>query len=512
MGKNGLNTDIAPWDLDMSFVTSGVNFRVYANYIETAGGYEIWGTAPSAFHPGHIMFAGDSDNRSWLIAGREGIYSFDSTTWNDVTNPEFITLPDDTELDWTSCMLGQIPILNNFQAYPVYWSPPVGAQVLTQLPFDAAQSWEDVNMRAKVIRSHKNYLFALYIQEGATEYPNVYRWSHPADINGLPFTWDETDPSSLAGRASIGGDFGPIVDGLTLRDSFVIYSESGINALNESGDEFIWARRALSSSVGLISKNCLIEVRGTHLLIADGDILANDGSNIRSLINNRLQRQFAARLNPEYFFRSFAVRNDADREVWFCVPSEDAEYPNLAYIYNWKEDSWAIRDLPSELTFAAYGPKGTPLLTWDNWQGSWDEQRIPWGSPKKAPFDGGVVGVRLSSEAVILDPTGPRENGSDLTILERTDIPVDGQEQVTTIVEVYPKIAGASPVILEFGSQKVPGGPVSWKPPQQFTPGVDRKLNVRTTGSLHCWRISSPIEANWQFSGMDFIYEHSGKR
>lgn len=512
IGSQGINSDVAPWDLDYSFLTYGVNFRVYSNYIETAGGYEEWGQIPEAIDAGFIVFAGDSTNPYWLIAGRSKVYSFNGSAYYDVTNTGFTTLPDGAELEWSSCMLGKIPILNNYQGYPVYWEPPSGSQLLVPLPFDATDSWEDKGYKARVMRSYKNYLFALGVQEGATEFSDVYRWSHPADINGLPFTWDETDPSSLAGRASIGGDFGPIIDGLTLRDSFVIYSESGINVLTESNDEFIFSRRPLVTSVGLIAPNCLVEVMGRHLFIGDGDILVNDGNSVESLIHGRIQKQFNSRINSEFYFRSFAVRNTADKEVWFCVPTEDSEHPNLAYIYNWKEGSWAMRDLPENLAFANYGPKGTPLPTWDTWAGTWEEQNSPWGSPKKTPLDGTVVGVTTAGGIILLDPTGPREGGSLNTVIERTDMSIEGLDNVNTIVRVYPHIAGTSEVIIEFGSQKLAGGPVTWKTEKRFRPGVDRKIDIRTTGSLHAWRIKSAVLGNWAFSGMDIEYEQSGKR
>ena len=511
VGSKGINTDISPWDLSPEYLTYGNNFRIYTNYIQTAGGYQDWQVLPETIYPGYNLFVGDSDNPFWVVCGRTKIYSFNGATWFDIS-PKVYAFPEHGELLWTGCLLGRIPVFNNFLDYPVYWSPPEGAQMLQLLPWDAGNTWEDVGVKAKVIRSHKNFLFALNLQEGATEYPNTYRWSHPADINGLPFSWDESDPSSLAGRASIGGNYGPIVDGLTLRDTFVIYSENGINILNESGDEFIWARRALSSTVGLISPNAIAEVKGNHFLLVDGDIVMNDGTTIQSIVHARIQKEFNARINSEYYYRSFAVRNNIDKEIWFCVPNEDSEYPNVAYVYSWKEDSWCIRDLPENTTFANYGPKTTPQQTWDSWSGTWDQQVSPWGNTQKTPFDDTVIGVDIDGNMRILDPSGPRDSGDLETIIERTDMPIEGLENVTTIVKAYPHIAGTSEVQVEFGFQKVAGGPVQWKPPVTFRPGVDRKLDIRSTGQLHAWRIRSNIQGNWAFSGMDLEYENAGKR
>jgi hypothetical protein len=41
MGLKGLNTDQTAWALPPEFLTDGLNFRVTANQIQTAGGYNL---------------------------------------------------------------------------------------------------------------------------------------------------------------------------------------------------------------------------------------------------------------------------------------------------------------------------------------------------------------------------------------------------------------------------------------------------------------------------------------
>lgn len=517
IGARGLSMDIPPWDLDPSSLTFGRNFRVYANYITTAGGQVLYGQEPelTTVYPGFIMFAGDTSNPHWIIAGRDQMLSFNGTNWSNITPVDFDALSEDLELEWDGTLLGHIPILTNYFSYPLYWEPPEGLQQLRVLPWDSVQSWKDVGWKARVIRSHKNFLFALGMQEGPTEFPQSYRWSHPADINGLPFTWDEEDSTSIAGVASIGSDFGPLVDGGTLRDSFVLYSENGINVLTESRDEFIWNRRPLVTSIGLLSPKCIVEVFGSHLFIGNGDILLNDGNTVTSLLHGRMRNQFNAQINPQFFNRSFAIRNVPDNEVWFCVPTESSEFPNLAYVYNYKQDAWTMRDLPENLLSAGYGPQGTPQPSWDSWEGTWDEQQAPWGTSRRTPQDGTVMGLIMTptgSEIHVLDPRGPRDSGSLSSFIERTDLSLEGLDVATTIVNIYPKISGTSEVTIEIGSQKFAGGPVTWKPPRIFRPGVDRKVDIRTTGPLHAWRISSNVVGNWALSGIDLEYEFAGRR
>ena len=58
-------------------------------------------------------------------------------------------------------------------------------------------------------------------------------------------------------------------------------------------------------------------------------------------------------------------------------------------------------------------------------------------------------------------------------------------------------------VDIRLGSQDYPGAPVRWKPAQRFNPETDRAITMRTTGELHCFRIESVDDLQWEFSGFD---------
>jgi hypothetical protein len=537
-GVKGINSDIKPWELEPEFITSGANFRIFAGAIRASGGSEVWSLGSlsnpvvdefdnividefgntlvdqitATFNPGFLIPVAAVSADYWIAAGRSDVKVFDGATWTSIASAAgYASLGTDDELNWTGCKLGSIPIINNPQASPEYWSPQSPGQILQPLPFDASNTWLAKGYSFNCIRSHKNFLFALNLTEGGVELPNSYRWSTAADINGLPFTWDETDLSGLAGKAQLGGDAGTIIDGLSLRDAFAIYSENAITMLDFTGDEFVWRARDLSSTIGLLAKDCVVEVKGTHFFLSDGDIVKNDGNKIDSIIHNRLRRRLSSSISEEYFTNSFVVKNNALKEVWFCVPDDGAILPNIAYIYNWKDDSWAIRDLPEATAFAAYGSQAPATTTWNDWGGSWEEQSTVWGSRKITPLDDTIIGVNSASSALImLDPSIPN---TDLnTRIERTDFPLEGHRQVTTITRLYPHIEGAGSLNISVGSQDYAGAPIRWSPPSEFTPGVDRKIDVRTTGELHCWRMESIGTISFDFSGMDIEYAKNGQR
>lgn len=515
IGLKGLATDPAPWSLPPEFITAGKNYRIFAGSIQTDNGLALWSTAPVAFFPGHVSRVGSISGSFWIVAGRTAVYVWDGATWTDISSVAgYAGLTTGDELRWSQALLGKIPIINNPQAAPEYWSPQQVSQVLQPLTFDGVNDWATLNYAASVVRSHKTFLFALNLTESGVEFPDSYRWSHPADVNGLPPTWDETDDAFLAGKASLGGDGGAIIDGFSLRDSFAIYSEGSINILDSTNDEFVWRRRNLSSTVGLLSKDGIAEVKGQHFLMSYGDIIKNDGNSIDSIAHNRIRREYSQRIDPDNYSRAYAIRNDIQKEVWFCIPEVGEEYPNIAYIYNWKDDSWAVKDLPQDIAHAAPGPYAEPAPTWDSLAAdeTWDVQQVIWNTSIASPINDTIAGVSPVSEEIhFLDPIGNADDDLNFQI-ERTNFPLLGQKQVTTITRVYPHVRAETPITIQFGSQDYNDAPIRWKPAQTFDPATQRKLDVRTTGELHCWKISSIGQNNLSISGMTIEFVKAGFR
>ena len=515
IGLKGLATDPQPWSLPPEFITFGINYRIFAGAMIAKSGFNLWTTAPVNFNPGHLIHAGSTSGDYWVVAGRDAIYAWDGVTWFDISSVTgYAPLNANDELLWTSCLLGQFPILNNPQTTPEYWAPPSPGNPMLPLPFEPGVTWDDLGFTATIFRSHKTFLFALGLREGGIDYLDSYRWSHPADANDIPVTWDETNDAFLAGRASLGSDTGAIIDGRSLRDAFAIYSEQGINILDFTNDEFVWRRRELSSTVGLLAKNSLVEVKGSHFFIGDGDILKNDGNSITSIAHNRMRRELIARIDVSNYDRSFSVRNDALKEIWFCIPEIGESYPTIAYIYNWKDDSWAVKELPDNIAHANYGSQTEGDETWDGTPDleTWDTQNRRWGAATLSPLDDTVVGANpVTGTLYLLDPSGAPDEDFGSRV-ERTDFPLLDVREVTTITRVYPHIQGEGDLSIQFGSQDYPGAPVRWKPAVIFNPSQDRKIDIRTTGELHAWRFQSLGKTTWQLSGFTIEFERSGKR
>lgn len=533
LGKDNfgaINTDLQPWDLPLGYFNNGYNFRVSNGALKTSGGWSAWDNIGSTIHYGSITFAGTYLDVMYLVAGTHGVDAYDgNVTGNLLTLSGASILNDIT--GWTFAKVGGIPVLNHPEIGAYYWYPLSLTNPLDPLPFDLVGTptyWNTATLQksAKVIRSHKNFLFMLNLTEVISSVTQVfidgYRWSHPAENNGIPVTWDETNQYYLAGFAQLGADGGNIVDGLSLGDMFVIYSEKAINVLELTGDVFVWSKRLLTNTLGLLSKNCVVEAENKHFFLSANEAYTTDGYGVKPLMHKRIKTHYTSHLNTGSYDNAFVVLHKAFKEVWFCVPTLNSDTPNLTYIYNYIDDSWAIKDIPTTSLGGVYGSMPTGIITWNllatkSIPPSWAAYNLAWGA-SVSNLTETILTIQEDGTLYNIDPESSfgdfdaLTNGSLDTFIERTNLNLTNDNQATTIVNVYPHMSGTTPVLITIGSHDYAGSPIRWNDPIEFTPSVSRKLDLRTTGILHAWRVESIGDGRFTFSGMSIEFVPAGQR
>jgi len=517
IGDFGVNTDLQDVDLPPEFFTSGINFKLLDGAIYTSNGSKLVGFPPSGFGATKITRFITGGIEKYIVMGSSAIYIFDGSTWTDVTPALIVATPitGANIYKWTSCNSGNTPIINNPLHGPFYLDQSAG--IFKPLPFSATLTWNAKGQSCGVIRSHKAFLFAMKpfdldgspITEDAGK--NSYRWSAPADVNGLPFTWEEADLSTIAGLAYISGEGGGIIDALSMRDSFVIYSSRSIDILDYVGGELIWNSRQFTADTGILAQNCVAELYNQHLFLSDTDILINDGNSLRSILNRKLKANIFSRIDGTNYQRSFCAVNVPNKEVWTCIPESGKISPNLAIIYNWENDKVYLRDLPVDLYDASNGPSTAAYETYGTTIAAYNTIAESYDNDIASPFNPTFSFVKYSDSKIydVLVNDGSTYYG---TILERIYVPLGGYGVVTSIKSVYPIIDCAGEVTIQLGSSLVIGGGISWKPAVNFNPATMKKVDIRTTGPYQCWRISSVGATPFTLIGMSIEYEVNGAR
>lgn len=507
--RAGLNTDLIPWDLPGDYATELENVRITNNSIHPFGGHKETADIPNDTVVGTLLFMKSQLAKYWVIAGNNKIYHFDGT----FTEKKDVNVSD--PYLFTISALADIPIVNHPNTGPMYINSSIATYA--DLPWEHGKTWASENESCEIMRSHKQFLFALRITTKGEEHTDAVRWSSPADIGGVPPSWNHLDPAQSAGFTSLGGTGGSIIDGLSMRDSFVVYREGGISVFDYVGGNYVWRIRHLSSSAGLLAKDCVADVNGTHYFIGDGDIYRNDGNTVQSIIHNKIKTRFRKDIDPDNYDKSFVTHYPLKSEVWFCVPRTGFEYANIAYVYNYIDDTWSIRDLPLTVK-ADYGADQSEPFNWDSLHVTWDGIDRSWSEKQVNPFDYNIISLApktASSPAKILSLDSPlglniQPFGSKI---ERTAYALEGVQSVTTIQRVYPHVNGSQKVYVQIGSHQTPGSPVLWKAPTLFDPSKDKKVDVRSTGALHAFRIySEDVVSDFAVSGIQIEYVEAGRR
>jgi hypothetical protein len=472
---------------------------------------------------GHLSQGTDLEgNSSWLVLGETTIREWDGVS--SVDRLDGLTALSVREpADWSTCRVGAQTFMNHPDTFPMSWGDWNNADqnYCKWLPFGQGKTWEQAGCSTFVLRSHKNFLWALGMVENGEILPDRVRWSHPMESNGVPYSWmppDDTDASSIAGYVDLGRG-GAVVGAESLRDSFVIYSEDAINIMDFTGDALGWRRRTVSSSAGLIGKEALIEVNGIHYFISRDDIMMFDDNQVTSLLHNRLRKRLAQTINYGSAERCFAAHNANFNEIWFCIPEAGDDYPSTAFVFNYRDGTWALRDLEKQFRHVRFGAETTRFdyRTWEDFDPSvlnddttWDIGRASWHLAGNQPFSGIQYGVS-GTDIYNVDPQQP--DAAPESFISRTDMPIGGHEANTTITRVYPFVEGTVEVEMRFGSQQRAGGPVRWASDWlKFKPGVDRKLDIRTTGELHAYEVRAIDAGFFNLTGFDLEYSLAGGR
>lgn len=518
IGEKSPNFDLETCDLPLEVFSYARNYLLRDNKIHTFNGEQIITSSASApVNSGHIRFVQKSPTELfYLVAGSSSVKVFDLLNWTDISIAAGYPVVSNFERFWSSCNLGPITVLTNYNTFPQYWPAINVSQMLLDLPFSSTQTWRQKNFKCKIIRSHLNFLFALGLQEGSTEYPNAYRWSHPADIGSIPFSWDELDLSTIASKEFIDDEY--IIDGCSMRNEFAIYTNRGIHILTyRANSETPFVRRKLSTTQNLLTSECVVEVLGANYFLSNSDILICDGNNTRSILDKRFKNFLKQSLSQTNFDNCYATVNSNTKEVWFFIVQFDNVHPNIAIVINYVDYNVSIRDILPNRSHACFGivqDPGAPTAFWNSENIlEWESNAEQWNDNLATPFDYRIINCATSGQLETPEPLSNFVYVNNLnTVLEKTNFDIDNTTEIKTIVQFTPKLSSIGNVLVEVGGHDFLDSPIRWKPAVQFNPLVDRKVDVRSTGNYHAWRISSVGTQQFSLYGFDIVYEVAGKR
>lgn len=411
-----------------------------------------------------------------------------------------------TQNSWTSTLLGGIPVLNpnNGNDYPQRWNLDINSRLVN------LENWPE-NVYCQSMRSYKGYLVAMNITKGTDNYPFMVKWSNPADPGSIPNSWDETNPANDAGEIDLAEGYDPIVDGLQLRDSFMIYKESSVWRMDYVGGPFVFKFQKVLGTSGALNRNCVVEVDGFHFVLTNSDVIVHDGQTSTSVLDKQTRRFLFQDMDVDAVGQAFVFKNPFVNEVFVCYASIGASIPNKAMVWNYKDKTVSFRDIPN-LNHAAFGPVDNGLIgNWNQDSDPWDSDLTWWDGPDFTPSTARVIMASNDQKLYLLDASASFDGVIPSAYLERIGLGFDADDKIKLVRGIRPRITGnvGDTVIVKIGSSSDPYATPTYTS-MTHTIGSTISNDCLVAGRYIAIRFETGTAYQWRLDSYDLDVEMAG--
>jgi hypothetical protein len=508
-GKIGVNRDLSSHELPPEAWTDARNIRFLDGMA-----YQFYGHGavydPPTILPYHVLPVNVGAERHWLYAGAAKVYDVTSASGTAVhTNITRQTASVDVDYTatpnaWTSTSLSGIPVLNNGVDVPQQWGLTGKLTALT--------AW-DANWRAKSIRAFKNQLIALNVTKSGTNYPFMVKWSHPAVPGAVPASWDETDATLDAGETDIaeGGD--PIMDGLQLGGTFMIYKEQSLWRMDYTGGPFVNAFTKVLGTSGAMNRNCVVEIDGFHVVLTGSDVIVHDGQSATSVLDKQTRRALFQMVDAQAMARCFVFKNPFVNEVFVCFPEAGATVPNLALVWNYKDRTVTFREIPN-LHHANYGPVESGLAQpWDTDAAPWASDITSWNAAEFTPDTARVLMASADTKLHLLDSSTTFNGTLPVAYMERRGLSLGAPDRMKLVRGIRPRIKGntGETVLISVGSAADPYDEPTYGTAQAFTIGSSVAIDCLVESRYPAVKFASGDAYQWRLDSYDIDVVPAGE-
>ena len=508
VGQFGIINDLQPHEIPLNAWSGGQNIRFRDGYVEKFKGYsEVFATPLWA--PYWLLPAAFGTSYFWIYASLTKVGATNMASHGDITRVAG-NYAATADINWTGDVLGGLPVLTNGVDVPQVWNTPSLSTPLVNLP-----NWP-ANYSCRSLRTFKQFLVALDIVKATgTRYPSLVKWSHPADPLTVPTSWDETDPTKDAGEFNLSETGDTAVDSVSLRDIKVIYKERSTWGMQFIGGVNVFRIYKIFDSFGAFTARAVAEfLDGQHIVFTGDDVVVHDGQASRSVLHHRLRKFLAGQIDSTHYRKSFLALNYGLFEAWVCFPSTGNTHANKALVWNWKENTWGVRELPSS-AFIASGiidPSGA-ASTWDADAGSWDADASAWDDLAYNPtLRRMLAAIPGSTKLLMMDDTQQQAGSNMTSYVERTGLgfplKVEQPPDFTTrklMKGLWPRLEGTNGGVVNIyiGAQEKIGGPVTYSDPFPFILGQSVYVDRLVEGPLHALKFESATNIEWRLHGYE---------
>ena len=506
-GQYGIAADAFASELPNNAWSGGRNIRFRNGYAEKFSGQNAIYDPPTVT-PYGLFPLSTATGRFWIYAGLAKLYAVSNATHTNITRQTAgvdVDYAATADTRWNGGVLSGIAILNNGVDDPQYWAGDVGTKAA------ALTAWP-ANTKCAVIRTFKNYLVALNITKAGTNYPYMVKWSHPADPGALPVSWDQTDATKDAGEYDLSDDPGRIIDGLALGDTFIVYKEGAYYSMQYIGPPYIFRFQKISDYGGALAANCVAAFPGGHLVFGQGDVFVHSGGAPTSILTGAMRKWLYSNLDSQYYGRSFVVSNQANSEIWICFPETGKTSCNLALVWNWKDNTVTVRDLP-DATAGASGVIDYSLSdSWASDTETWDADATPWNFNEYTQAAERLMLASTGTKIYLADASKTFAGSNFTAYMQREGMAFDAPEVVKLVKGLRPRFdapVGTTINVYLGGAMDMATG-TTWSGPYPYTVGTTYKVDGFASGRYIAVKFESTGAVSWRLKSYDIDIDQQG--
>jgi hypothetical protein len=493
----GIASDTPAHMVGLQFYTRGQNVQFRKGFASRIlGSRQVYGTLPASVL--RMLNARIGGTNFWIFAGADSITARETSNSYDVTPFGGLTAVAQP-WEWSATLLNGVPVMSNARDEPIYWDGDTAGE------FDTLPGWP-AGAICRSIVAFRYHLFALDMDEPAGSFPAKIRWSDAAEPGTVPASWTAAADNE-AGDAELGDTPGPVMLGLPLRGSLMIYKRSSMYAVDYIGGNEIFQIRTLFTSSGALTRHAVCDVNGQHFAVTDGDVILTDGTNRRSVAQGRMKDFLFQQLDQDNYENLFAVYHRAKNEVWTCFPESGAQYCTLALVYDVANDAFGVRDLDA-VTCAAIGIVNDQAQSeaWDDDDGAWNDDNSVWN---EANYSFATESLVLGSgTAATMQDT--QDNVTLAASVGRYDLDFGEPERVKFVRRLHVLTnVGAGSLFVRVGSRMTPGGSITWSAEVELQDS-DQIVNTFAQGRLICVEIRSEGAQTWTITSIEIEAEIRG--
>lgn len=532
LGASGIVTDMNPSDIeDPSVFTAGVNVRFRNGKVSRGPMARTITTLP--FEPGHCLSvpASSAGAEQVIMAASDfsKVMRLNGAILEDCT-PEDLSGGGET-MPITSCDLGGVSYINCESDAPISMAP-------TESVYQSLPNWPD-GFRCKVLRSYKDQLVALGVTKAGVLYPTMVKWSDLTGYGTVPVDWSTDSTTNSAGENIVNEMKHAIVDGLALRNSFILYCTNSVWQMDYVGGDLIYDFAQLFDDRGIINPNCVVQAGGQHFVFDKTDIYVHDGVTQKSIADERVREFIFNALDTSKSYLCFVDHDARLSEVRFCYPASDDlvgyQNPstgcNRAAVYNYANGTWTFDDLPNVTSatrsslVSGKGWESDDAATWDTAQGLFlttegDENQHALFVGRSDASQGlttpRLYGYDLLNGGLLTFPVEPETVKP--AFVQRTGLDLDSMgknlTQYTHLQAVWPQVYIEKPAeaYWQFGANDLVNIEPQWSDEMTFDPTVEGKIDINEAGKYLAWRFGCRGIGDFALSGFDVLLVIRGRR